>query len=115
MIGPISSAYKSRRATHEQLILPRHQSHERLTAQHARNFSEIRRRSCLCGSCLEIGRLVEKAESHILVGLLLLLLLLLNGLSGGSATGSSTASRGSTTATARGNGSELRRASGDQL
>lgn len=45
MIGPISSAYNSRRASHEQLILPRHQSHERLTAQHARVFSEIRRGS----------------------------------------------------------------------
>jgi hypothetical protein len=59
-------------------------------------------------------RLVEETEAHILVGLLLLLLLLLLGLLLGS--GSTTGGGGSSgTSTARGNGSELLRASGDQL
>lgn len=61
-------------------------------------------------------RLVEETETHILVGLLLLLLLLLLGLllgSGSTTGGGATGSSG--TGTARGNGSELLRASGDQL
>jgi hypothetical protein len=64
---------------------------------------------------LQIDRLVEQTEAHILIGLLLLLLL--GFLSSGVTTssGSSTTSSGGTTGTARGNGSELAGTLGNEL
>merc|ERR1712098_254757 len=55
-------------------------------------------------------RLVEKTETHILVGLLLLLFLLLGLLSGGTSS-----SWGSTTSSSRWNGSQLAGTLSDQL
>ena len=68
------------------------------------------------GRSLDIDRLVEETEAHILVGLLLLLLLLLLlGLLSGTASGSSTTGSGGATGTTRGNGSKLLGTGSDEL
>ena len=67
------------------------------------------------GRSLDIDRLVEETEAHILVGLLLLLLLLLFlGVLSGTTSGSGATSRG-TTGTTRRNGSELLGTLSDEL